>query len=417
MRAPDVRRLPPRSRFRAVAFLLALLVACNDQPTDSGGPPDESPDDITRLEIEAPPSMQVHDVTLFAAKVYSRAGQRVFPTTIAWTSSDPSVAAVGPTGVVTTSRRGSVTVIASVDNVSDTVTLQVTAELRLQPDYLIDLPDGWPMAIGDHLQLSAAYVDVNGVPIAETPSVTWSSNNPDAVSVTPTGAVEAILAGPGAILKGTAPDAELRVSVHVLNFPAGQPATLRIVHGIPGVPRIDFAISQGPPVSLAFGESVELPIQSGGLRVEPSGLPPSNAIFGTPSDHFIGVVRPGDHLALYAAGSPQVGFFQAVWPTDLPIPSDSVLVRLIQSSPMQVVYIRNRGARRTDLPELCYFDPGNVTGYYQRPADFDIIGQNKYDQMEEVGRAAMTVPGGHAVTMVVTGGWGLPVRVLSYTDR
>jgi hypothetical protein len=273
------------------------------------------------------------------------------------------------------------------------------------------------MAIGDRLQLAAAYVDVNGVPIAETPAVTWSSNDPAAVSVSPTGAVEAILSGRNVVLKGTTPDAELRVQVHVLNVLAGQPATLRIVQGIPGVDHIVFALSQGPPVTLAFGESVELPILSGSLRVTPDGLPPGNPIFGTPSDEFLGVVRPGDHLSLYAAGSPQVGFFQAVWPTDLPIPSDSVMVRLIQSSPMQVVYVRNRGARRTDLPELCYFDPGNVSPYYTRPGDFDIIGQNKYDQMEEVGRAAMSVSGGHAVTVVVTGGWGLPVRALSYTDR
>jgi hypothetical protein len=414
-----MRTMPVRPRSVAGLLLatLVLLVACNNPPTDSGGPPDESPDDITSLQIEAPATLQVHDVALFAAKVFNRAGQRVFPTTITWSSSDASVASVGPTGVVTTSRRGSVTVVASVAEVSDTVSLQVTAELRVQPAYLTDLPDGWPMAIGDRLQLAAAYVDVNGVPIAETPAVTWSSNDPAAVSVSPTGAVEAILSGRNVVLKGTTPDAELRVQVHVLNVLAGQPATLRIVQGIPGVDHIVFALSQGPPVTLAFGESVELPILSGSLRVTPDGLPPGNPIFGTPSDEFLGVVRPGDHLSLYAAGSPQVGFFQAVWPTDLPIPSDSVMVRLIQSSPMQVVYVRNRGARRTDLPELCYFDPGNVSPYYTRPGDFDIIGQNKYDQMEEVGRAAMSVSGGHAVTVVVTGGWGLPVRALSYTDR
>jgi hypothetical protein len=215
----------------------------------------------------------------------------------------------------------------------------------------------------------------------------------------------------------SAPDAEVRVRVRVLNVVAGQPASLRIVHGIPGVDHIQFVVSQGSPVSLSFGESVELPILSGSLRVGTDGLPPSNPIFGEPSDGFLGVVRPGDHLSLYAVGSPQVGFLQAVWPTDAAVPPDSVMVRLIQSSPMQVVYVRDRGARRTDLPELCYFDPGNVSGYYTRPPDFDIIGQNKYDDLQEVGRAAMTVPGGHAVTMVVTGGWGQPVRLLSYADR
>jgi hypothetical protein len=273
------------------------------------------------------------------------------------------------------------------------------------------------MAIGDHLQLAAAYVDVNGDPIPELPSLTWSSSDPAGVTVSPTGEVTALVAGRNAAVRASAPDAQVQVRVHVLNIVAGLPATLRIVHGIPGVDHIDFAVSQGSPVSLHFGESVELPIRSGSLRVATDGLPPSNPIFGTPSDGFLGVVRPGDHLSLYAVGSPQVGFLQAAWPTEDAIPPDSVLVRLIQSSAMQVVFIRDRGARRTDLPELCYFDPGNVSGYYARPSDFDVIGQNKYDDLQEVGRAAMTVPGGHAVTMVVTGGWGQPVRMLSYTDR
>ncbi|MGH7513412.1 MAG: Ig-like domain-containing protein [Gemmatimonadales bacterium] len=416
-RASRATGLRPGSTLPLLAAIV-LTLACNNPPTDSGGPPSEgSPDDITSLEIVAPPTLQVHEFALLSAQVLNRRGQRVFPSTIAWSSSDPSVASIATTGIVTASRRGTVTFTASVDTVSDTVTLRITAELRIQPDYLMDLPDGWPMAIGDHLLLAAAYVDVNGLPISEAPSLAWSSNDPAAVTVSPTGEVDAILAGHTVVVKASAPDAEVRVQVHVLNVVAGLPASLRIVHGIPGVDHIEFAVSQGSPVSLSFGESVELPILSGSLRVGADGLPPSNPIFGTPSDGFLGVIRPGDHLSLYAVGSPQVGFLQAVWPTTDAVAPDSVMVRLIQSSPMQVVYVRNHGARRTDLPELCYFDPGNVSQYFTRPSDFDIIGQNKYDQMEEVGRAAMTVPGGHAATMVVTGGWGLPVRVLSYTDR
>jgi hypothetical protein len=408
--------LRPGFTFPLLAAAVFTL-ACNNPPTDSGGDPEGSPDDITSLEIVAPPTLQVHEFALLSAQVFNRKGQRVFPSTIAWSSSNPSVASIAPNGVVTASGRGTVTFTASVDNVSDTVALRITAELRMQPDYLLDLPDGWPMAIGDHLQLAAAYVDVDGIPIPEVPSLTWSSNDPAAVSVSATGEVAAILAGHAVVVKASAPDADVRLPVHVLNVVAGLPASLRIVHGIPGVDHIQFAVSQGSPVSLSFAESVELPILSGSLRVRTDGLPPSNPIYGEPSDGFLGVVRPGDHLSLYAVGSAQVGFLQAVWPTEAAIAPDSVLVRLIQSSAMQVVYIRDRGARRSDLPELCYFDPGNVSGYYARPSDFDVIGQNKYDDLQEVGRAAMTVPGGHAVTMVVTGGWGQPVRMLSYTDR
>ncbi|HYF38457.1 MAG TPA: hypothetical protein VD930_02130, partial [Gemmatimonadales bacterium] len=206
--------------------------------------------------------------------------------------------------------------------------------------------------------------------------------------------------------------------VRVLDVVAGQPAAVRIVHGIPGIGPVRFLPSQGEPLSLSFGESAELPVVSGTLRVASEGLPPGDPMFGDPDGEFVGVVRPGDNLSLYAVGNPQVAFLQPAWPTATEIPPGSGLVRLVQSSPAMVVYLRENGAPISGLPELCYFDPGVVSDYFVRPAGgFDIIGQEKYEGQQEIGRASARLSSGRAVTMVLTGGGSQPLSVLTFTDR
>jgi hypothetical protein len=274
------------------------------------------------------------------------------------------------------------------------------------------------MAIGDQLQLEAVHVDVDGQPIAENPSVTWSSTDAAGLSVSPAGLVAATRAHDRATVTATGPDDTVSVQIRVLNVLAGQPATVRIVHGIPGIGPVRFLVGQAAPLSLSYGQSVELPIVSGTLRVGTEGLPPGDPAFGDPSGQFVGVVRPGDRLSLYAAGNPQVAFLQPAWPPPASIPPGSALVRLIQSSPAMVVYLRAHGAPISGLPELCYFDPGVVSDYFVRAAgDFDIIGQAKYDQQQEIGRTSASVLGGQAVTMVLTGGGQQPLSVLTFTDR
>lgn len=413
------RNALPRPR-AAAPLISAILVAlaCQSAPTDSGEPPDGT--QFTSLEIVGPPTLLVHDVALLTAKVFNASGQQVFDSSVGWKSSDPSIASVtasgATSGILTASRRGTVTITATSGNVRDTLTLKVGALLRLQPDYLADLPDGWPMAIGDVLQLTTVYADVNGNPIPDVPSVTWSSTNTAAVSVSATGLVAAHQGSMRATVTVANSDDTISVPIHVLDVLAGQPASVRLVHGIRGLGPVRFLLTQGSAVSLSYGESVELPILSGTLRVTPEGLPPVDPMIGGTGE-FLGVVRPGDHLSLYAVGSPQAGYLPAVWPTTANVAADSGLVRLVQSSPVLVVSLRSDGAPTNGLPELCYFDPGNVSPYFAHAAgNFDIIGQEKYGQ-REVGRVVASAAAGHAVTMVLTGGGQQPLGVLTFLDR
>jgi hypothetical protein len=409
---------PPFRRAAATTLIAAIgaILACQNSPTGSG---DGTQADSVR--ITAPSRLLVSDVALLSAKVW-KGRQQVFESPTTWESSDPSIASVRPTGAIsatlTAVRRGTVTISAASGDVVGEITLRVTAELRIEPDYVLDVPDGWPMAIGEQLQLEARYVNVAGQPIAEIPSVTWSSTDVPGLSVSPAGLVAATGGDYLWTVTAASPDDTVSVQIRVLDVPAGQPATVRIVHGIPGLGPIRFLASQAAAFSLSYGESVELPIISGTLRVSTEGLPPGDPQFGDPNGQFVGVVRPGDYLSLYAAGNPQGAFLQPAWPPTARIPPDSGLVRLIQSSPALLVSLRANGAPISGLPELCYFDPGVVSDYFVRPAgDFDIIGQLKYEEQQELGRVSASVLGGHAVTMVLTGGEKQPLRVLTFTDR
>lgn len=415
---PD-RRLQPAA-VSLVAIILVLL-ACQGGPTEAGGPGSEDPDHLDSLSITAPTELPVHDIAKLDAKAW-KDGVEISPSSIVWLSLDPLIASVTSSGFVIATRPGRVRIRASMGNVAATVTLKVYALLRIQSDLFVDLPvGGLPMGVGDRVQLGVIAVDVDGAPIPEMlPSVTWTSYDPDAVSVDASGLVTTHLANRQATVIAASPDDTARVPIRVLDIPAGEPATVRIAHGIPGLGTIRFRMTPGSEVSLAYGHSVDVPILSGTLRVETEGLPRGDPTFGDPSGEFLGVIRPGDHLSLYAVGSVQSGggFLQAVWPATAAVPSDSVLVRLIQSSPALVVYLRPHEDPRTGLPELCYFDPGNVSPYFERAAgDFDVIGQDKYGKQQEIGRVATSVAGGSAVTMVLTGGSKQPFGIMTFIDR
>lgn len=117
--------------------------------------------------------------------------------------------------------------------------------------------------------------DVNGNPIPDVPSVTWTSTNSAAVSVSPTGLVAAHQGNMQATVTVASPDDTLSVPIHVLDILAGQPASVRLVHGIPGLGPVRFLLTQGSAVSLSYGESVELPIVSGTCASRPMGCRPS----------------------------------------------------------------------------------------------------------------------------------------------
>ena len=170
-------------------------------------------------------------------------------------------------------------------------------------------------------------------------------------------------------------------------------------------------------MTLAFGESVDLPILSGTVAVQADGLPTSwegHDYWSTS----VALVREGDQLALYAVGDTAHGLLTPTWSTSEPIASDTGLVRFVQGwNSGGIVYIRLPGEPRSGLPELCYFDAGNVSDYFARAAGaFDAIVQKKFAQPAEMARLRWFAEPGRAHTYVFVGD-GPTMRWLAFRDR
>ena len=112
----------------------------------------------------------------------------------AWRASDASIATVSPNGLVTGLRAGSAEITATIDAVSATVTVSVTAipvaSVRITPVDRTIQP-------GETLPLSAVALDGGGTELPDRPIV-WSVSG-EAVSVSATGEVTGVAVGSAAV--------------------------------------------------------------------------------------------------------------------------------------------------------------------------------------------------------------------------
>ncbi|HET6360771.1 MAG TPA: Ig-like domain-containing protein [Gemmatimonadota bacterium] len=403
---------------------LALLVAMEGVACDGGshaptGPLDcTSPDcsKVVSLEIVAPRSLLVNEAALFTVRARNADGVVVrTPPELQWASSDEAIARVEATGagsgVVTARRRGTVMINVSAGNVDASVSLSVKARviIRLTPP---DLEAS--VAIGEALQFEAFFVDVNGATIDETPSVdAWTSSDPDVADVNSIGNVIGLRTGHATITAWNS-DGRATMDVTVTDVIARLPAKVRFAHAADGRGPVTFVPSQGAPVTLAFGESVEVPIVSGPFGVHVDGL-------GTDGSDQSWVIRGGDHLALYGTGVGTAG----LWISEVSVPADSGLVRFLEGSPSNWGFTLFLGAPGAEVVESrlinCYFDPGHSTEYVRVPAGaFDVIGGGKdllvNPSAVDITRVRSSAMSGRAVTYVLAGDSPQTARVLAFPD-
>ncbi len=378
------------------------------------GPPGTGPESLVALHITAPGVLELHGAELLTITGITRAGYSVvLPGPPVLSSSDPATASVSPAGVVTGLLRGTATITARYGALVSTLALTVRTRVRIEPGYSGNTY--WPMAAGDTLQFTAALVDANGIVVESAPAVTWASNNPT-VSVSAAGQVISSQVNEAATITATAADGSASVDVVVSDVLAGQPAIIRFAHAALGVGPITFVPSRGEPVTLTYGQAIERPVMSGSFTVQTTGLP-APAPFGIPSG-FVGVIRGGDHLTLFAVGGANYASVAPIWTTPASVAPDSGLVRIVQGwTPFPVVYIRPTGAAADGLPEQCYFDPMNASPYYPLAAGgFDLILQQKYGSPTAPVRLPVAATAGHGVTMVLVGDSPATAGVVTFAD-
>jgi hypothetical protein len=271
------------------------------------------------------------------------------------------------------------------------------------------------MAVGDTLQFTAIYADIDGIPTGDTAAGTWVSTNPAAVLVDGSGRVTGLQPLETATIRVQTPDGMDSISVAISSVVAGAPATVRFAHVAPALGPITFLPSKGASFTLSYGEVLERQVGSGTFIIETSGLPFDPAYDW--NRHML--LAEGQYLTLFAVGSPAWGrLTRSYGRRGAAVAADSALVTLVQGSTdgPRIVYLRPSGAPMSGLPELCYFDPGDSWATFTPAGGLDLILQDKYGSNAEIGRHAVTAPAGQAVTFVLVGDTPETLDVLVFPE-
>jgi uncharacterized protein YjdB len=232
-------------RMSVTNCLLALAIstlACSSgeitgPPLTSGG--STSGTTVGSVVITPPTSTDLivgQSLNLVAA-VRSTTGQDISTLVITWTSTDPSVISVSPTGVVKALKVGTAMIVGSSSGKSASVTLNVKA--APVGNVIVTMPNA--LMVGQSATASAVVTDPSGVPLTGR-SPAWSSRSPGTAIVSSNGVVTGISAGStvidavidgiqgsAAIAVASAPIASIVVGLSQSGANPGQSATATAV--------------------------------------------------------------------------------------------------------------------------------------------------------------------------------------------
>ncbi len=332
-------------------MLVWTLVALVVAASCSGTSDATAPQSVSNLVLNGPDTLIVHERLLLKAVAPTASGEVVIPpSSITFSSSNSSVATVSDDGVIAAAGRGTATIAATYGTVAARLTVTVRARVVVIP--ALGIPPDVQIYPGDTLRLEAVLADVNGSEIGPALTIGWSSDNPRFARVDSTGLVFAVGEGK-ATITASAPDRRAAFPVNVGPARSTPPNTVRFAHALPGV---------GP-----------LTFTSGGV----------------------------DALTTTA------------WSLASTIQADKGCSRFIQRGNFPVLHLLDPGSSSGVLVQ-CYFDMGTFTSYFGRPAGaFDLLLTMKVG-MESSARLSATLPAGHAITVVLTGG---SPGYLFFTDR
>ncbi len=136
-------------------------------------------------------SLDVGQTTQATATLLNAAGTAFTGPTVAWQSSNPAIAAVNASGVVTAVARGTVTISAVADGKTGGAALTVGPKTVAS---VTVTPNAASAAIGQSAQLTATVKDGSGGTLVGR-TVSWASGNSAVATVSTTGLVTAVGAG------------------------------------------------------------------------------------------------------------------------------------------------------------------------------------------------------------------------------
>ena len=156
----------------AVAGIAVLVLSCGDGTVEPPPPPAPVATSVT-VSPGSATLTAIAETARFTAEVRDQNGQVMSGATVAWASSDASVAAVDASGQVTAAANGSATITATAGSVSGTAAVtvaQVVSAVTVTP------PADTLVAFGDTVRLAAVANDANGYAVVAS-EFQWASSD------------------------------------------------------------------------------------------------------------------------------------------------------------------------------------------------------------------------------------------------
>jgi trimeric autotransporter adhesin len=188
---------------------------------------------LTGITVGAPSASLATGATeqLSATGVFSDASTQDLTTQVSWQSSDPTVASVSGSGLLTAVKAGSATITATKNSVSGNANVTVTAPALTTINIGVPSPT---LASGATEQLTATGVYSDSTTTSLTSQVAWQSSDPTVAAVSATGLLTALKAGAVTItatLNSVAGTAGVTVSAPSLSSIAVTPSVFSIGSG------------------------------------------------------------------------------------------------------------------------------------------------------------------------------------------
>jgi uncharacterized protein YjdB/alpha-tubulin suppressor-like RCC1 family protein len=225
--APDRRTAQPTNRRVIGAGVgLAILAAVGFMVFGRGGDKEIPPSPPLPTAAAAVASVSVSGESgpipvgrtrQLSALLRDAGGGELSGRPVAWTSSDPAVAAVSDLGAVTGHKPGAVTISAASEGKSGSLTVTVEEAKSDLPAAVASVAvtgSERALEVGETMQLSAIVKDAKGGTLSDRP-VVWNTANPRVALVSSTGLVTATGGGSATITASSeGQGAELRVTVN-----------------------------------------------------------------------------------------------------------------------------------------------------------------------------------------------------------
>jgi uncharacterized protein YjdB len=265
----SVATVSPSGVVTAVAPGQATITAASEGKTD-GAPVSVARAPVARVGVSPTNSaLTVGETVTLAATVTDTRGVVVTDRPVTWVSSNPAVAGVSATGVVTALSVGSTTITATSEGQSGSADVAVTA---VPVASVSVLPSTVNLFVAQTSVLAATVRDANGTVVTDRP-ITWSSSNTSVAGVSTTGVVTAVAPG-SATISASAGGRSGSATVIVTLVPVGSvtlaPATATVIAGqtttlVPTIRDANGAVVGGRTVSWTTSSSAVATVSSSGV--------------------------------------------------------------------------------------------------------------------------------------------------------